>query len=460
MEKNARMIMMEKGDITKTLFKLGIPMVVTMLVMALYNVVDTYFVSNLGTQQSGAVSVAFPLSFYFSGVGLTFGVGAASYISRLLGAKDLKKANQVASVAFYTAGIIGVILMAIFFIFVKRILIFMGATETILPYALKYAHIFIISMLFTTINVCSGNLAIAQGEAKITLKAMILGSLLNIILDPIMIISMNMGVKGAALATLVSQIITTLVYFKFFFGKKSCVKMQWQEFKPSSEIYGQIIKVGISMLLLQALTGFSMSLISKNASAFGDVPVSAMGIVLRVVTLGTNVIFGFMKGYQPFVGYNYGAKNYDRVQNITRKAIKVSTIYCILWMAIVILFSKNIMGIMINDPEVIRIGTKALKINTAMFFTFGFQFTYATLYLSMGKALAGGILNIGRQGLFLIPVVIILTRLLALDGVIYAQPAADIISTLITIPLAIKVTNELNGKNEFNINNKLSVKNN
>ncbi|GAE01190.1 MATE efflux family protein [Clostridium botulinum B str. Osaka05] len=442
-EKNPRILMMEKGDITKTLFKLGIPMVVSMLVTALYNVVDTYFVSNLGTQQSGAVSVSFPLSFYFSGVGLTFGVGASSYISRLLGAKKSKEANQVSSIAFYTAGIIGFVLMIIFLVFVEKILIFMGATETILPYALEYSYTFIISMFFSTINVCSGNLAIAQGEAKVTLKAMIIGAILNMILDPIMIGSMNMGVKGAALATLVSQIITTIIYFKFFFGKKSYVKMKWKEFKPSSEIYGEIIKVGISMLLLQALTGFSMSLISRNASAYGDAAVSAMGIVLRIVTLGINVIFGFMKGYQPFVGYNYGARNYERVKDITKNVIKWSTIYCIVWMVIVILFSNSIMSIIINDPEVIRIGTKALKVNTAMFFTFGFQFTYATLYLSMGKALAGGILNIGRQGLFLIPVVIILTRLLALNGVIYAQPVADIISTLITIPLAIKVKNHL-----------------
>ncbi|MCW6073765.1 MATE family efflux transporter [Clostridium sporogenes] len=442
-EKNPRILMMEKGDITKTLFKLGIPMVVSMLVTALYNVVDTYFVSNLGTQQSGAVSVSFPLSFYFSGVGLTFGVGAASYVSRLLGAKKSKEANQVSSIAFYTAGIIGFVLMIIFLVFVEKILIFMGATETILPYALEYAYTFIISMFFSTINVCSGNLAIAQGEAKVTLKAMIIGAILNMILDPIMIGSMNMGVKGAALATLVSQIITTIIYFKFFFGKKSYVKMKWKEFKPNFQIYGEIIKVGISMLLLQALTGFSMSLISRNASAYGDAAVSAMGIVLRIVTLGINVIFGFMKGYQPFVGYNYGARNYERVKDITKNVIKWSTIYCVVWMVIVILFSNSIMSIMINDPEVIRIGRKALKINTAMFFTFGFQFTYATLYLSMGKALAGGILNIGRQGLFLIPVVIILTKLLALNGVIYAQPVADIISTLITIPLAIKVKNNL-----------------
>ncbi|EKS4343906.1 MATE family efflux transporter [Clostridium sporogenes] len=442
-EKNPRILMMEKGDITKTLFKLGIPMVVSMLVTALYNVVDTYFVANLGTQQSGAVSVSFPLSFYFSGVGLTFGVGAASYVSRLLGAKKSKEANRVASIAFYTAGIIGFVLMIIFLVFVEKILIFMGATETILPYALQYGYIFIVSMFFSTINVCSGNLAIAQGEAKVTLKAMITGAILNMILDPIMIGSMSMGVKGAALATLVSQIITTIIYFQFFFGKKSYVKMKWKEFKPSSEIYREIIKVGVSMLLLQALTGFSMSLISRNASLYGDAAVSAMGIVLRIVTLGTNVVFGFMKGYQPFVGYNYGARNYDRVKKITNSAIKWSTIYCIIWMIIVILFSNSIMSIMINDPEVIRIGTKALKINTAMFFTFGFQFTYATLYLSMGKALAGGILNIGRQGLFLIPVVIILTRLLALNGVIYAQPVADIVSTLITIPLAIKVKNDL-----------------
>lgn len=282
--------------------------------------------------------------------------------------------------------------MIVFLIFIREILIFMGATETILPYALQYGYIFIISMFFSTINVCTGNLAIAQGEAKITLKAMIVGAVLNMVLDPIMIKNLNMGVKGAALAT--------IIYFQFFFGKKSYIKIKWSEFKPSSKIYKEITKIGISMLLLQALTGFSMSLISRNASYYGDVAVSAMGIVLRVVTLGTNVIFGFMKGYQPFVGYNYGARNFKRVKNITKVAIKCSTIYCIIWTAIIVLFSNNIMSFMINDPKVIEIGTKALKVNTALFFTFGFQFTYATLYLSMGKALAGGILNIGRQGLF------------------------------------------------------------
>lgn len=443
-ENNPRIMMMEKGDITKTLFKLGIPMVVSMLVTALYNVVDTYFVSNLGTQQSGAVSVAFPISLYFSGLGLTFGVGAASYISRLLGAKNIKDANRVASVAFYTSAIIGAILMTILLIFTKQVLISMGATKTILPYALEYARIFIISMFFTTINVSTGNLAIAQGEAPITLKAMIAGAVLNMILDPILINGMKLGVKGAAIATLISQVVTTIIYFHFFFGKKSYIRMKWSDFKPSALIYKEIIKVGISMFLLQALTGVSMSLISRNSSVYGDAAVSAMGIVLRIVTLGTNVVFGFMKGYQPFAGYNYGANNYKRTMNITDKAIKWSTIYCLLWMAVVLIFSKNIMTFMIDDPEVISIGTKALKINTMMFFTFGFQFTYATLYLSMGKAIAGGILNIGRQGLFLIPVIIILPKILGMNGVIFAQPVADIIATIITIPLAVKANKELN----------------
>lgn len=443
-DQNPRIMMMEKGDITKTLFKLGIPMVISMLVTALYNVVDTYFVSNLGTQQSGAVSIAFPISLYFSGLGLTFGVGAASYISRLLGAKKIKEANRVASVAFYTAGIIGMVLMIILLLFTEQVLISMGATETILPYALEYANIFIVSMFFTTINVSTGNLAIAQGEVSITLRAMIVGAVLNMILDPILINEMKLGVEGAAIATLISQIVTTIIYLRFFFGKNSYILMKWSDFKPNFLIYKEIIKVGISMFFLQGLTGFSMSLISRNASVYGDAAVSAMGIVLRIVTLGTNVVFGFMKGYQPFVGYNYGSKNYKRTLDITKKTMQWSTFYCLIWMIVVLLFSKNIMEFMIGDPEVIRIGTKALKVNTMMFFTFGFQFTYATLYLSMGKAIAGGILNIGRQGLFLIPVIIILPRILGMNGVIFAQPVADIIATIITIPLVIKVNRELN----------------
>ena len=431
MNKNiSKVEIMEKGEITKTLLILGIPMIISMLVTALYNIVDTYFVSSLGTHQSAAVAIAFPISLYFSGIGLTFGVGAASYISRLLGAKKNEEANIVATVSFYTS-IIFAIFLAIFLI------VFMGATETVIPFALEYTVIFIVSTFLSTINITMGNIAIAQGQTTVTLKSMLCGAILNIILDPLFIKYLAMGVKGAAIATLISQIVTLIIYFYFFFIGNSYIKIKLNNFKPTLSIYIEVVKVGMFMFILQVLTGFSITLISNKAKIYGVAAVSAMGIVLRIVALGVNVIFGFMKGYQPFAGYNYGAKNINRVKEITKKAIEITTLYSLIWSIVIFIFSKEIMSIMIKDQEVIKIGEKALRYNTILFFTFGFQFTFATLYLSMGKAFIGGILNIGRQGLFLIPSIIILNNILGLKGIMLAQPAADIISIFVTICVVI-----------------------
>lgn len=440
--KNNRILLMSEGNITESLFKLGIPMVVSMLVIALYNVVDTYFVSELGISQVGAVTVAFPISLIFSGIGLTFGTGGGSYISRLLGSKDTKKANEVASTALFSALIIGIIIVISIFIFLGPVLLFMGATETILPFAKSYASIFIISMLFSTVNVATGNLAVAQGAANISLTAMISGSVLNMILDPLFIYTFNLGIEGAALATLLSQIVTSLIYIKFFVSGKSFLKISLSNFAPRKNTYIQIIKIGISMLLLQLLCSLSMSLISRAAKAYDDQAIAAIGIVLRIITLGTNVVFGFMKGFQPIAGYNYGAKNFGRLKDATKTTIKWTTIFCIAWTAISFIFAKPIISIFSSDEEVIRIGVKALRANTIMFFTFGFQFTYSTLYLAIGKAVSGGLLNIGRQGIFFIPVILIMPSLLGLNGIIYSQAVADILTSVVTVVFAVKIERE------------------
>lgn len=441
--KNNRILLMSEGDITKSLLKLGIPMVVSMLVIALYNVVDTYFVSELGISEVGAVTIAFPISLVFSGMGLTFGTGGGSYISRLLGSKDIKKANEVASTALFSALLIGIILVVSIMIFLNPILLFLGATETILPFAKSYATIFIVSMIFSTVNVAAGNLAVAQGAANISLTAMISGSVLNMVLDPLLIYTLNLGVKGAAIATLLSQVVTSLIYVKFFVGGKSFLRISLSYFTPRMDNYKQIIKIGISMLLLQLLCSLSMSLISRAAKAYDDQAIAAIGIVLRIITLGTNVVFGFMKGFQPIAGYNYGAKNFGRLKAATQATIKWTTIFCILWTIIIFIFAKPIISIFSSDTEVVSIGVKALRANTVMFFTFGFQFAYSTLYLAIGRAAAGGILSIGRQGIFFVPVILILPSLIGLDGIIYSQALADILTSIVTVIFAVRIEREL-----------------
>ncbi|MDD2980546.1 MAG: MATE family efflux transporter [Hespellia sp.] len=438
-----RVQLMSEGDVSKSLFKLGIPMVVSMLVTALYNVVDTYFVGSLGTQQVAAVSVAFPISLIFSGIGLTFGVGAGSYISRLLGKKETQKAHRVASTAMFTSVITAVVIAILVFAALTPVLRFMGATETIMPFAKKYAAVFVISTIFSAINVTAGNLAVSQGASNISLTAMMTGAILNMILDPVFIYGLNLGVQGAAIATLIAQIVTAAIYVRFFAGGKTLVKIGLSYFKPTGEIYGEIVKIGISTLLLQLLQSLSMSLISNAASMYGDEAVAAMGIVLRIVTIGANVVIGYMKGFQPMAGYNYGAKNYSRLQEAIKSCMKWTTGFGVIFTILIFLFASPLLSLFSKDAQVLAIAVPALRANTIMFFTFGLQYTYSTLYLAMGKALVGGILNICRQGIMFVPVILLLPMALGMNGVMCSQAVADVLTSLVTIYFAVRIHRQL-----------------
>lgn len=450
-----RIKILKEENIDKALFKLGIPMVISLLVAALYNVVDTYFVSGLGKEAVAAVSVAFPIQLIFLGIGLTFGAGAGSYISRLLGAKNNKEANIVATVSLFSSAIMAIILAIVLFYSLDSVMKFMGATPVIMELAKTYTSLFIIGGVLGAVNVTLGNLAVSQGAAKISLKAMIVGSLSNIILDPIFIFKLNLGVKGAAIATLIARVITSLMYLIYFIGDKNLIKIKIQNFKPTVAIYKEILKIGISLLILQILQTIAISKISYAASFYGEEAIAAMGIVLRIVTLGTNVVAGYMKGLQPIAGFNYGAKDYERVQEAIKSSIKWTTLFCIVWTAIIYLFAPSILSIFGKDKDVIRIAIPALRAAVIMFITFGFQFTYATLYLSIGKALAGAFLNSLRQGIVFIPVILLLPKMMGLDGVIYAQAISDVLTTIITIPFARSVSKQLESKKFFSKNFKI-----
>ena len=439
----SRIKILKEENIDKALFKLGIPMVISLLVAALYNVVDTYFVSGLGKEAVAAVSVAFPIQLIFLGIGLTFGAGAGSYISRLLGGNNKKEASIVATVALISSAILGIITAIALFCYLEGVLKFMGAIPSIMEISKSYTGIFIVGGILGTVNVTLGNLAVAQGAAKISLKAMIVGSISNMILDPIFIFGLNLGVRGAAIATLIARVITSLMYPIYFIGDKNLIEIKLPNFKPTFAIYKEVLKIGISMLILQILQTISISKISYAASFYGEEAIAAMGIVLRIVTLGTNVVFGYMKGLQPLAGFNYGAKNYERVREAIKASIKWTNVFCVLWTVIVYIFAPSILSIFGTDENVLNIAMPALRAALIMFITFGFQFTYSTLYLSTGKALGGVFLNSLRQGIVFIPIILLLPKFMGLNGVIYAQTISDLITTIITIPFAISIHKKL-----------------
>jgi putative MATE family efflux protein len=443
---NDKVKLMSEENIAKALFKLGMPMVISLLVTALYNVVDTYFVSGLGKEAVAAVSVAFPIQLIFLGIGLTFGAGAGSYISRLLGSNHKKEANIAATVSLFSSAFLGIIIAVALFCYLDGVLKFMGAIPSIMALSKSYTGIFILGGILGAINVTLGNLAVAQGAAKISLKAMMIGSISNMILDPIFIFGLDLGVRGAAVATLIARAITSFIYAIYFIGDKNSIEIKTPNFKPSIAIYQEILKIGISMLILQILQTIAIGKISYAASSYGEEAIAAMGIVLRIVTLGTNVVFGYMKGLQPLVGFNYGAKNYKRVQEAVKASIKWTNVFCIAWTLIIYMFAPSILSIFGTGEDVLKIAVPALRAGVIMFITFGFQFTYFTLYLSIGKAIQGSFLSICRQGIVFIPVIVILPKFMGLNGVIYAQAISDLLTTLVTIPFAISVGKNLSLK--------------
>lgn len=445
-QRNKKIELLRNAPIPKALLALGLPTMIGMMVNALYNLVDAYFVAGLGTAQNGAITVAFPLGQIIIGLGLLFGSGGASYISRLLGNNGKKQANKAASTSLYSSVIVGGIMIILTIIFLNPILKLLGATQSILPYAITYTSIYIISSIFNIFNVTMNNIVTSEGAAKTTMIALLAGATLNIILDPIFIYTLNLGIAGAAIATAISQVISTLVYLVYIFSKKSNFSFHFKECCFTKEIMSEIFKIGIPTLIFQLLTSLSIALISGIAkkNGYGDSIIAGMGDVTRIVSMGSLIVFGFIKGFQPIAGFNYGAKNYKRLREAIKTTALWSTIFCVIFGLILVIFSKPIISQFTKDDlQLINIGQKALFANGISFFFFGFYTVYSSLFLALGKAKEGLILGTCRQGICFIPVILFLTLAWGMNGIIYAQPIADIISVIITIFMAIALHKKL-----------------
>ena len=415
-EKSNRIYLLEEAGVASALLKLGVPTMVGMLISALYNAIDAYFVGGLGMSQMGAVSVVFPIVQIIIGLGMMFGAGASSYISRLLGKGDNGQADKTASTSLFSGLLVGAIIIIGIMIFLDPVLTALGSTETILPYARAYAKIYVTGSIINVFTVMMNNLLTAQGATKFTMKAMLTGSIANVILDPIMIYGMDLGIEGAAIATVISLCINMALYIGYIAKKKGVLRFSARNIAPSKIIYAEVLKIGIPVLLFQLLASTAMGSINTAAKPYGDYAVAAMGAVTRIMTVVTYVVFGFLKGFQPFAGYNYGGKKYERLKKSIRLCMIWSTVFCIV---------------------------------AALFITFGFQMVYASLYLAIGKSLVGSVLSLGRQGIFFFPLVFVLPNLMGLTGVVWVQPMADLLTAILTIVFAVRINHALSTEIEM-----------
>ncbi len=440
-----KMELLGSASIPKALLAMGIPTMIGMLVNAFYNLVDAYFVGGLGESQMGAISVVYPLGQVVVGLGLLFGNGAASYISRLLGRGDKENADKVASTALYSSVSVGAVIIIISMAFLHPILKLLGATDSILPYAATYAGIYIVSCIFNVFNVTMNNIVTSEGAAKTTMCALLTGAVLNIALDPLFIYVFDLGVAGAAIATAISQVVSTCVYLTYIFRKKSVFHFRVKDCTYTKETMSEIFKIGIPTLVFQILTSVSISLINNAAGDYGDSAIAGMGVVTRLISMGSLSVFGFIKGFQPIAGYSYGAKKFDRLREAIKTSILWSTVFCVIFGVILALFPTAIVSQFTKgDAEMIRIGAASLRANGISIMLFGFYTVYSSLFLALGKGREGFILGACRQGICFIPVILLLPMVWGLNGILYAQPIADVLSAIITVFMAIPLHRKLN----------------
>lgn len=442
--RNNKMELLGNAPISKALLAMGIPTMLGMMVNAIYNLVDAYFVGGLGTSQMGAISVVYPLGQVVVGLGLLFGNGSASYLSRLLGNREQEQANRVASTALYSSVAVGAVMIILSLIFLRPILRLLGATDSIMPYAMTYAGIYVVSCIFNVFNVTMNNIVTSEGAAKTTMFALMAGAVLNIGLDPVFIYTLDMGVAGAAIATAISQIVSTLIYLTFIFRKKSIYSFKMKNCTFTKEIMSEIFKIGIPTLVFQILTSLSISLVNTQAGPYGDSVIAGMGAVTRIVSMGSLIVFGFIKGFQPIAGYSYGAKKFDRLHKAIRTSILWSTVFCVIYGLLLTIFSSRIIAQFTDgDLEMIRVGTQSLRINGLSFLLFGFYTVYSSLFLALGKGLEGFVLGACRQGICFVPVILILPAFWGINGILYVQPIADVLSAIITVFMALHLHKEL-----------------
>ena len=440
-----KMELLGSASIPKALLSMGIPTMIGMLVNAFYNLVDAYFVGGLGESQMGAISVVYPLGQVIVGLGLLFGNGAASYISRLLGRGDKENADKVASTALYSSVSVGAVIIIISMVFLHPILKLLGATDSILPFAATYASIYIVSCIFNVFNVTMNNIVTSEGAAKTTMCALLTGAMLNIALDPLFIYVFDLGIAGAAIATAISQVVSTCVYLTYILRKKSVFHFRVKNCAYTKETMSEIFKIGIPTLVFQILTSVSISLINNAAGDYGDSAIAGMGVVTRLISMGSLSVFGFIKGFQPIAGYSYGAKKFDRLREAIKTSILWSTVFCVIFGVILALFPAAIVSRFTKgDAEMIRIGAASLRANGISIMLFGFYTVYSSLFLALGKGREGFILGACRQGICFIPVILLLPIVWGLNGIMYAQPIADALSAVITVFMAIPLHKKLN----------------
>ena len=434
---------MTEESIPRLIVSLSVPTILSMLVTNIYNLVDTAFVGQLGTSQSAAVGVIFGYMSILQAVGFMFGQGAGSIAARMLGSRDEEQASRTASTGIICSVGIGLLMSLICFPLMDPIIRFLGSTETIAPYARQYITYILIAAPAMTGGYTLNNLLRYEVKASLGMVGLMTGAVLNIVLDPLLMFGLNMGIAGAAIATAFSQVISFLVLLSMFLRGKTSLRLSLKKVDFRPRAVWDIATTGMPSMLRQVLNSVATILLNSNAAAYGDEAVAAMSIVSRVTFFVFALALGIGQGFQPVCAFNYGAKKYDRLMSAFRITVILAESILIVMAGAGFLLSGQLIGLFRDDPRVIEIGTRALRLQFVTLLFLPFTMAVEMLYQSTGHRLGASLLSSARSGLFFIPALLILSAARGLSGIQEAQPLAYVLAFPLSIWFVYRFVKEL-----------------
>ncbi len=429
---------MLEDPIPKLITSLAVPTVLSQLITTIYNTADTYFVAQIGTSATAAVGVVFSLMSIIQAVGFGIGMGSNSLISRRLGSKNYKAANKYGNSAFAAAIIFGLCLMIFGLLGLEPLMKILGSTETILPYSMSYGRYILIGAPVMCSSFVLNNILKSEGHAFYSMWGLCAGGILNIILDPIFIFKFEMGIGGAALATILSQMVSFIILLSIFIRNKSIIKLNIKYISINASDYFLIFKIGFPTICRQMLGSVSSALLNIKASLYGDSAVGAITIANKIYMLVRNIILGIGQAFQPVAGYNYGAKNKKRVKEAFIFTSIVGTIICTIAAVIVGFKAPYIIGwFRKDDIEVIHIGTQTLYFACAVMPLMAYSTYVNQMYQCLGFSREATFLASLRQGICFIPIILILPEIIGLIGIQISQSVSDLLTFIISLPFQI-----------------------
>lgn len=437
---------MTETPIPKLVTVLAVPTVVSMLITSIYNAVDTYFVAKLGTAASGAIGIVFSVMAMIQAVGFTLGMGAGSTISRLLGKKKEEEADEVASSALAASVVSGIILAILAIAFLEKLMVFLGASETILPYALSYARIILYACPVMMASFVLNNLLRAEAKTKYSMIGIGAGGILNVALDPLFIFYFQMGIEGAALATALGQTAGFLVLLSFYLMKKTELSFSLKKIAREFSIYKVFVLNGMPSFFRQGLASVAAIALNRRAAANGDAAVAAMSIVGKIFMVVFCALIGFGQGFQPVAGYNYGAKKPERVKLACRFTLVTGTIgMAVMGLSVFFLAPWLMECFGTGEKEVTEIGVWALKMQSAAMPFMPLGIVCNMVFQAVGQSFLSTFLASLRQGVFFLPAIFLFSKFFGIIGIELAQPVADVATCIVCVPFYLKFYKKLKG---------------